>query len=561
MYTNAVKYFKEKKFDQAINEYISINDSTSIYNIGYIYFLQKNYYQSFLYFKQCYSLHIDIDNNILTISKKYSKKTLEFITKLTNIIYSHYISDYIICNELLNVSILTILDHFIEIYNLTHFSKRKNKFINELIYMISYIYYIINDFYESYTWSILSNSIPESFKLILISKIISSNIIIPLNIYIVRYLINNFLADDLKKYFLTNYLIDIINTLLKQDLILSNIYFYYYLNNFNITSNTYIYSIFNNVPDNSLHINDLLVSDKLSNDCIIKYTDVLYKYFDKQNILNCTSIIIKKCLKNNIKLTFVCELLNKLNSYDIILTKYYYNYISLNVLKSIFSKIINKKYIINNFTEDLLILLYNIPNCQITFEQKINYISNYDIKNIATSFKSINILIDFLTFNKEYNNAFDLINKHNISFNNYYLFDSVINNNFIISPDNISHNFIYYILDNNYINYIYNYDINFIENKLLIYKLYYYLVLLFKEIDYNKTLFYSKKIGININNVYKYNILKDNDYENKHECSICLDDPKYIFCKLNCSHIFHHFCMSKWTHNTCPLCRSNLNVI
>ena len=40
------------------------------------------------------------------------------------------------------------------------------------------------------------------------------------------------------------------------------------------------------------------------------------------------------------------------------------------------------------------------------------------------------------------------------------------------------------------------------------------------------------------------------------ECSICLEEcENYI--KLNCNHIYHYECISKWikSSTTCPLCR------
>ena len=48
------------------------------------------------------------------------------------------------------------------------------------------------------------------------------------------------------------------------------------------------------------------------------------------------------------------------------------------------------------------------------------------------------------------------------------------------------------------------------------------------------------------------------------DCSICLEDMEdtTIESKLECGHIFHKECISKWTvkNNNCPLCRSYIKV-
>jgi hypothetical protein len=53
-------------------------------------------------------------------------------------------------------------------------------------------------------------------------------------------------------------------------------------------------------------------------------------------------------------------------------------------------------------------------------------------------------------------------------------------------------------------------------------------------------------------------------FENATDCSICLDpmvpDQKT---KLSCKHVYHKLCISDWleTHNTCPTCVRNINVL
>ena len=47
------------------------------------------------------------------------------------------------------------------------------------------------------------------------------------------------------------------------------------------------------------------------------------------------------------------------------------------------------------------------------------------------------------------------------------------------------------------------------------------------------------------------------------ECPICLECDDDSFTKLNCNHMFHTKCIKIWlrNHNTCPYCRTLVNII
>ena len=56
--------------------------------------------------------------------------------------------------------------------------------------------------------------------------------------------------------------------------------------------------------------------------------------------------------------------------------------------------------------------------------------------------------------------------------------------------------------------------------------------------------------------------LKKEFESDDHDCSICFEDCKKKGCELECGHKFHSKCIFKWFsggHNTCPMCRSEVN--
>lgn len=48
------------------------------------------------------------------------------------------------------------------------------------------------------------------------------------------------------------------------------------------------------------------------------------------------------------------------------------------------------------------------------------------------------------------------------------------------------------------------------------------------------------------------------------ECSICCDQPQYVFRLKQCQHAFHIHCFTKWLargSQTCPCCRAPINIV
>lgn len=47
------------------------------------------------------------------------------------------------------------------------------------------------------------------------------------------------------------------------------------------------------------------------------------------------------------------------------------------------------------------------------------------------------------------------------------------------------------------------------------------------------------------------------------ECPICIENLQETAVRLPCDHYFHKSCVNEWlfTHNTCPVCRKNLDPI
>ena len=61
------------------------------------------------------------------------------------------------------------------------------------------------------------------------------------------------------------------------------------------------------------------------------------------------------------------------------------------------------------------------------------------------------------------------------------------------------------------------------------------------------------------NNIIDNNIIDNNIIDNKHECPICIESSlDYRKIMLNCEHIYHFECLTKWFskyNNICPLCK------
>ena len=67
----------------------------------------------------------------------------------------------------------------------------------------------------------------------------------------------------------------------------------------------------------------------------------------------------------------------------------------------------------------------------------------------------------------------------------------------------------------------------------------------------------------NGNSVINFYNLDNDEKDNFDFCTICLDDEKEDLIKLNCNHIYHRECITKWisTNDSCPICRlSVLNI-
>lgn len=84
-------------------------------------------------------------------------------------------------------------------------------------------------------------------------------------------------------------------------------------------------------------------------------------------------------------------------------------------------------------------------------------------------------------------------------------------------------------------------------------------VLFHRELSFNyiKELI-NIKIDIRIGEIIRFQeLIKNQNFDNT--CSICLEvvnssnDDNWFVSK--CNHLFHKKCISKWTRNTCPLCR------